>query len=213
MAQIALKGLMQNEPHKAPTHSLLEDAQGFLFGTSMCAFALVILRSMGLITGQTAGLAILISYVSGWPFGWVFFAVNIPFYWFGWKRMGTRFVAKTFINVALISLFAEIFPRFVSFESIHPVFGAVIFGFLTGAGLMAIFRHGGSLGGIGILALYLQDAVGLKAGWVQLGFDAALFAVAFFLLPLPLVIYSLIGAVVVNIVIAINHRRDRYIAV
>ena len=31
-------------------------------------------------------------------------------------------------------------------------------------------------------------------------------------MPLPLVVYSLVGAVVVNLVIAINHRRDRYIA-
>lgn len=202
-----------NEPHKAQTHSLLDDAQGFLFGTSMCAFALVVLRSLGFITGQTAGLAILISYLTDWSFGWVFFAINIPFYWFGWRRMGGRFVAKTFINVALISLFAEVFPLFISFENIHPLFGAIIFGFLTGSGLMAIFRHGGSLGGIGILALYLQDAIGWKAGWVQLGFDACLFSVAFFVLPLPLVLYSLVGAVVVNVVIAINHRRDRYIAV
>ena len=99
-----------------------------------------------------------------------------------------------------------------SFENLNPLFGAVIFGFATGAGLLAIFRHGGSLGGIGIIGLYIQDATGFKAGYVQLIFDACLFVAAFFILPLPLVIYSLVGAVVVNLVIAINHRKDRYIA-
>lgn len=193
-------------------HSLIEDAQGFIFGTAMCALALVMLKSLGLVTGQTAGLALLISYVLEAPFGWVFFAVNLPFYWFGYKRMGLKFVLKTFICVGLISLFAEIFPYFISFDTFNPIFGAIMIGFLTGAGLMAIFRHGGSLGGIGILALYLQDAMGIKAGHVQLGFDTVLFAVAAFVLPLPLVGYSLLGAVVVNLVIAINHRRDRYIA-
>ncbi|AVW90838.1 YitT family protein [Celeribacter baekdonensis] len=203
---------MQTADQKADTHSLLEDAQGFIFGTAMCAFALVMLRDLGLVTGQTAGLALLISYMFKLPFGWVFFAVNLPFYWFGYKRMGLKFVLKTFACVALISVFSEIFPHFVSFETLNPVFGAIMLGFMTGAGLMAIFRHGGSLGGIGILALYLQDATKFKAGYVQLAFDACLFAVAAFILPLPQVLYSLLGAVVVNLVIAINHRRDRYIA-
>ncbi|MDX5356547.1 MAG: YitT family protein, partial [Rhodobacterales bacterium] len=50
------------------------------------------------------------------------------------------------------------------------------------------------------------------AGWVQLGFDAVLFAAALLILPVSAVAYSFIGALVVNLVIAINHRRDRYIA-
>ncbi|WP_417269743.1 YitT family protein [Celeribacter sp.] len=203
---------MQTKDQTAASHTLFEDAQGFIFGTAMCAFAVVMLRDMGFITGQTAGLALLASYVLEAPFGWVFFAVNLPFYWFGYKRMGVKFVLKTFACVALISGFSELFPHLVSFERVDPIFGAVMIGFLQGAGLMAIFRHGGSLGGIGILALYLQDATKLKAGYVQLGFDAVLFAVAAFLLPLSQVGYSLLGAVILNLVIAINHRRDRYIA-
>jgi uncharacterized membrane-anchored protein YitT (DUF2179 family) len=199
-------------PKQTTDHSLIEDAQAFIFGTAMCALALVMLKSLGLVTGQTAGLALLISYIIEAPFGWVFFAVNVPFYWFGYKRMGMKFVIKTFICVGLISFFSEAFPHFISFDQLNPIFGAIMIGFLTGAGLMAIFRHGGSLGGIGILALYMQDTMGIKAGHVQLGFDAVLFAVAAFVLPLPLVGYSLLGAVVVNLVIAINHRRDRYIA-
>ena len=119
---------------------------------------------------------------------------------------------KTFASVAMLSVFTEWFPSLASFENLNPLFGAVIFGFATGAGLLAIFRHGGSLGGIGIIGLYIQDATGFKAGYVQLIFDACLFVAAFFILPLPLVIYSLVGAVVVNLVIAINHRKDRYIA-
>ncbi|ALI54584.1 YitT family protein [Celeribacter marinus] len=203
---------MQTPDQKTANHTVFEDAQAFVYGTAMCAFAVVMLRDLGFITGQTAGLALLISYVLKASFGWVFFAVNLPFYWFGYKRMGMKFVLKTFACVALISGFSELFPHLISFERVNPVFGAVMIGFLQGAGLMAIFRHGGSLGGIGILALYLQDATKLKAGYVQLGFDVILLGVAALLLPLTLVAYSLLGAVILNLVIAINHRRDRYIA-
>ncbi len=62
------------------------------------------------------------------------------------------------------------------------------------------------------MALILQDRLGWRAGWVQLGFDAVLFAAAFAVVEARLVIISFVSALVVNLVIAINHRRDRYVA-
>jgi uncharacterized membrane-anchored protein YitT (DUF2179 family) len=47
---------------------------------------------------------------------------------------------------------------------------------------------------------------------VQLIVDAMLFAVAYVLFDGRVVLYSLFGAVILNGVIAFNHRRDRYIA-
>jgi hypothetical protein len=41
-------------------HTLLDDAQGLSYGTLMAAFGIVILTHLGLVTGQTAGLAVLI---------------------------------------------------------------------------------------------------------------------------------------------------------
>ncbi|MBD1205827.1 MAG: YitT family protein [Rhodobacteraceae bacterium] len=194
------------------THSLIEDAQGLAFGATMAAFSIVILTHLGMITGQTAGLAVLISYASGIPFGPVFFAINLPFYWFGYRRMGLPFTIKTFLAVAALSVLSALMPGWVDFSTLNPAFGAILFGFVSGAALLAIFRHGASLGGIGILALYLQDRTGFRAGHTQLLFDALLFAVALTLLPWPIVAWSFLGAAVVNLVIAINHRRDRYIA-
>ncbi len=194
------------------THSLLEDAQGLAFGATMASFGIVILTQLGMITGQTAGLAVLISYATGLGFGPVFFAINIPFYWFGYRRMGLAFTVKTFAAVAALSALSALMPGWVRFEHLNPAFGAVLFGFVSGAALLAIFRHGASLGGIGILALYLQDKTGFRAGQTQLIFDAVLFAIALTFLPWAMVGWSFLGAAVVNLVIAINHRRDRYVA-
>lgn len=193
-------------------HSLIEDAQGIAYGATMAAFGIVILTHLGLVTGQTAGLAVLVSYATGWSFGPVFFAINLPFYVLGYLRMGKAFVAKTFTAVALLSALSLWLPGYVSFATLNPWAGTVLFGFLSGSALLALFRHGASLGGIGIVALMLQDRLGWRAGWVQLGFDAVLFAAAFLLIEARLVAISFLGALVVNLVIAINHRRDRYIA-
>ena len=69
-------------PSQPARHSLIDDAQGLFTGGFMAAFGITILTQLGFVTGQTAGLAVLISYATGWQFGLVFFAVNLPFYWF-----------------------------------------------------------------------------------------------------------------------------------
>jgi len=195
-----------------PKHSRLDDAQGLIYGAFMAAFGVVILGHLGLITGQTAGLALLISYATGWGFGLVFFVLNLPFYWLGYFRMGAAFVIKTFVAVAMVSVLATLLPRFIAFATLHPAIGAVLFGFATGSALLALFRHGASLGGIGIVALWLQDRTGFRAGYTQMLVDGAIFTAALFILPLSQVAFSALGALVVNMVIALNHARDRYIA-
>lgn len=203
---------MIDHPAAVPRHSLLDDAQGLAYGATMVAFGMVILTHLGLVTGQTAGLAVLISYATGWSFGAVFFVINLPFYWFGYRRMGLAFVIKTFIAVALVSVLATLLPHVITFDQINPVFGAVLFGLVSGSALLALFRHGASLGGVGIMALWLQDRTGLRAGWTQLGFDVGVFALALLVRDWPVVAISAIGSLVINLMIAMNHRRDRYIA-
>ena len=196
----------------SPRHSFSEDAQGIAFGSFMAAVSVVLLTHLGFVTGQTAGLAILICYGTGWAFGPVFFVINLPFYWLGWKRFGPTFVAKSFLAVAILSALSMVLPEYLHFGETHPAVGAVLVGCLTGVGLIALFRHGSSLGGIGIVGLYVQDATGFRAGWVQLIFDAALFLVALSLRDPFTVGWSFLGAVILNLTIAVNHRKDRYIA-
>nr|WP_245848507.1 YitT family protein [Actibacterium ureilyticum] len=184
----------------------------FALGTGLCALGLLMLTHLGLITGQTAGLAVLISYLTGWGFSAVFFVVNLPFYALAWLRMGARFTVKSFIAVAMLSAMTAILPQQFVIAQLSPLPGVLLFAACTGVGLLVLFRHGGSLGGIGVLGLYLQDRTGFRAGWTQLIFDAILFAVAFLVLPVDRVAWSLLGAVVINVMIAMNHRKDRYIA-
>lgn len=193
-------------------HTRLEDALALVTGTALMALSVMFLRASGLITGQIAGLSLVISYGSGWPFGVLFFALNLPFYGFAIARMGWRFTVKTFLAVALLSVMVEGLDRLVTLELAHPAPAAFLAGIIAGTGLLVLFRHGATLGGVGILALYMQDRFGLRAGVIQLGFDAVVFSVAVFLFPAEIVGWSLAGAVLLNLLITLNHRRDRYIA-
>jgi len=199
-------------PDPKPDHTLLDDVQGLSLGVFLCGFGLHLLTQAGLFTGQTAGVAVILSYMTGYSFGITFFAVNLPFYLIAWRRLGAAFTVKSLISVTMLSVVTEMLPDFIKITDLSAGFAAVAFGGLVGLGLLAMFRHNGSLGGLGVIALIVQDTTGFRAGWVQLMFDAVIFGVALFILPLSIVGYSLIGALVLNLIITINHRRDRYIA-
>ena len=196
----------------ADRHSFFEDVQGILVGTTLVALSIQFLRASDLITGQIAGLALVTTYASDWSFGLVFFLMNVPFFLLGLTRMGWRFVAKTTVAVALLSVIADTLPFVLTINDMPPALGATLAGMLAGVGLISLFRHGATLGGVGIVALILQDAKDIPAGYTQLAFDLVVFALAIFLFPWPVVVWSLLGAVVLNTIIATNHRRDRYIA-
>jgi uncharacterized membrane-anchored protein YitT (DUF2179 family) len=96
--------------------------------------------------------------------------------------------------------------------SIHPAWAALLGGLLLGYGVLALYRHRASLGGVGILGIYMQERFGIRAGLVQLGIDLCVLAAAFFITAPPVVFYSVVGAVVLNLFLTVNHRADRYIA-
>ena len=193
-------------------HTPAEDVLGILIGATLVALSIQFLRASELFTGQIAGLALIITYPTQWSFGLTFFALNLPFYVLSLSQMGVKFTLKSFAAVALMSTMADVMPLVLTISELHPAVGAALFGILAGIGLLSLFRHGATLGGVGIVALWLQDRNGFKAGNTQLIFDLFVFAGALLLFPPNIVGWSLLGAVILNIIITVNHRRDRYIA-
>lgn len=198
---------------KQSNHTLFEDIQGVFAGVLLVAIAIILFRKSGLITGGTNGLALLIHYPTAWSYGVVMFVINLPFYVFGYKAMGKWFTVKTFISVGLLSAFAETIPYWFVIEHVNSIFGAIAGGVLAGTGILILIRHGASLGGISILAIYLQKTRGWRAGFVQMAFDVAILAIGFLILNPAQVIFSLLGALALNLVIAVNHRKGRYFTV
>ncbi len=196
----------------APRHSLTEDILAILIGTLFVSFGLAMFKVAGLLTGSTAGLAFLVYYLTGVPFGAAFFVINLPFYYLALRRMGWRFTVKTFVAVALTSAFTELHPHFIHITTLEPFYAGVFGGSLMGVGFIVLFRHQASLGGVNILALYAQDRYGLRAGKLQMGIDLTILAASFFVVDSRALLASVAGAVAINLVIWMNHRRDRYVA-
>ncbi|MDO9416293.1 YitT family protein [Pararhizobium sp.] len=196
----------------ASRHTPVEDMQGVFSGSLVAALGLYVLASAGLLTGSTAGVAFLLHYAFGVNFGLAFFLLNLPFFYLSWKRLGVAFTIKTFIAIGLTSLLTNVQSSVLQIASIHPAWAALLGGLLLGFGLLALYRHRASLGGVGILGIYLQERFGIRAGLVQMAIDLCVLAAAFFVTTPSVVFYSVLGAAVLNLFVAINHRADRYIA-
>ncbi len=194
-------------------HSLWEDVQGIIASVLLIALAIGLFQKLGLITSGLAGLAIVIHYASGWQTGQILFVLNLPFYILAIHQLGWAFAIKTFGAVTLLAILIDLQSSWIVFESIDPVFGAILGGVLMGFGVLGVFRHHGSLGGFGILSIWLQGRLGLRPGFVMMALDSGTFCFAMFVAPWELVAFSLLGALILNIFLAINHRTDRYVAV
>lgn len=218
--QLKRSSQLRPAPAKAPPtsevrpvslkHQPYEDVQALLTGTLFVAFGVVMFGHTGLLTGGATGIAFLIHYATGWNFGLIIFLINVPFFWLAWRRMGKAFTLKTMAAVALLSTFVNLLPELVSFLKLSPPLAAVMGGLLMGAGMLMLFRHRSSLGGLNVLVLYLQERFGWRAGRIQMAFDCVIVLASFALVDWQHVALSVLGAVVLNQTLATNHRAGRY---
>jgi len=203
---------MQSSAPTSPRHRTYEDMQALFTGTLFVALGISMFGQTGLLTGGMTGVAFLLHYATGWNFGLLFFAVNVPFFGLAWKRMGKAFTVKTGIAVMLMTLLTNVLPELVHFDVLNPVFSAIMGGLLMGAGMLILFRHRASLGGLNVLVLYLQERFGWRAGRIQMALDCAIVLCSFAVVEWWYTALSVLGAVVLNQTLATNHRAGRYMA-
>jgi len=191
-------------------HPLPEDLAALLIASGLVSLGVYLFTQTGLLTGGTAGLTLLLTQLTGLTFGQLFFVINLPFYLLAWLQLGRRFTLNTLVSVTVVSACVDNLHRVITIEHLSAPYAAVMGGALIGVGMLVMFRHRSSLGGFGILALYLQQKFGLRAGKVQMALDCVIVISAFFTVDFWLLTLSVAAAVVCNLVLTLNHKPGRY---
>lgn len=197
----------------AVRHSVADDVVGLISGVVAATIGLALLKAAGAVTGGTAGLALLLSYAVPVPFGVLFVAVNAPFLILAAAKKGWTFTVRTGAAIVAVSVLSALQPHLLRFEPVEPLYAVLAGNLLVGVGLLILFRHRASLGGFNILALLLQERLGWRAGWVQMALDVVIVLSAFSVVAPGVVLRSAAGAVVLNLVLALNHRPGRYLGI
>ena len=176
-------------------------------GCFFAALGLFFLQSSNLLVGGTAGIAAISNQVFTLSMGTWFFLINAPFFIIAFKQMGKSFTVKSAIGVALVSVITDSLSLLINIDSIPMWLASFIGGGLIGIGLLILFKHNTSLGGMNILALYIEKHHGIHSGKIMLSTDMFVVAMALFLYPIEQIIYSLIGFFVLTSVIGRYHKK------
>ncbi|NYI80333.1 uncharacterized membrane-anchored protein YitT (DUF2179 family) [Nocardioides panzhihuensis] len=193
-------------------HTLLEDALGYVTSIVVSSLGLYLIQTVGAVTGGTAGLSLLVSYWTGLPFEVLFVLVNLPFFGLALSKKGIGFTLRSLGCVIAVSAMTRVHADLLPLDGLDTIYGVVAGNLLVGLGLLVIFRHGASLGGFNVLVLILQERLDLRAGYVQMGLDLSVILLALAVVTPATVLLSALGAVVLNIILAFNHRPGRYLA-
>lgn len=193
-------------------HTLFEDAYAILTGSSFLVLDLAFLDAAGLVTGGVAGLALLSSHFVPLPPGLLFTLLNLPFFLLADRAMGRPAMVKAVLANLLIAALALVAPLAFRLEQVDGLFAALVGGTVIDSGILLLARHQVGVGGLGILALSLQQRRGWNAGRTQLTGDAIILSAAVPLLAMSFSRFglSLLSACAVAGVLIVFHRPGRY---
>ncbi len=187
-------------------------------GALLASFSVIcILIPNDAIDYGTAGIAIIISKLTGANLSMCVILVFIPFLIAGFLVLGRSFGMKALVGTAVYTVGLEIFEK-VPFELNTEHFLAVAFGgTILGAGLALILKNGGCIDGSEIFANLVVKRISAKAGknfsmtYILLVFNACVYMAVFVKINQNAGMLSLLVYVVATSVI--NHFTDRYEAI
>lgn len=171
-----------------------------VLGCMLVSAGLLLLRHAQVVTGGTAGLSLSLSYLLHMPFALLFFVINIPFYVFSLFRMGWSFTLSTVLSVCLVSLMTSV-DRWLPTFALPQLAGTVIGSILCGLGLSLLFMNRASLGGVNIVAIFMQQRFGWNPGLVNFVFDSIVVCIGLYSVGLYEAVLSAMSVVIVSTII------------
>ena len=185
-------------------------------GSLICALAINgILIPHKFLSGGFVGTSLIIHYLFPFlPVAGLYFVLNIPVYFLGWKYIGQRFFWYSAAGMVIFSL-AVLWKPFII--PVHDKMLAAIFaGILSGAGGGIILKSFGSAGGMDILSIILLKRFSIRLGTSILVLNVLILAFAAHVFSMEDALYTLIflfvSTQVLNVVVyGLSQRKAVYI--
>jgi uncharacterized membrane-anchored protein YitT (DUF2179 family) len=136
------------------------------------------------ITGGTAGLALLLHYITPLTIGSLIALINLPLLIVGNKYLGKMFAIRTIITIFLISIFIDFFSQVVNLKPfiLDTTLSAIFGGIFVGVGLALVIKGNSSAGGSTILARIISSKTEIKPGQVILIIDSIIVLSSLFII-------------------------------
>lgn len=141
---------------KAEGKQIIRDYLLLTLGALITAFAFAMfLLPNDIAPGGVTGIATVLSSWTGLNVGLLSFLINLPLFAIGWRRVGWRFTARSFVAMMLLSLFIDGLPVYdlAGDMMLASLFGGVI----MGIGLGIVVRSGATTGGTDMAAMIVHE--------------------------------------------------------
>lgn len=148
----------------------------------------VFLAPLRLFDSGLSGTAYLFNQLTpDWLGLWFFLIVlNFPFYLFGLRKMGAKFVCCSLYAIGIYSLFSflyqSVFP--IDWSAGSPIvqedklLAAIFGGLISGIGSGMTIRYGGAIDGVEVMAVMFAKKIGMTVGTFIMAYNILLYSVS-----------------------------------
>lgn len=160
-------------------------------GTVIAAVGInAIIVPHGFITGGISGLCLLIYYLTdSLSTGVWYLILNIPLFVFGWVKVSRRFFFYSLYGMLALAAALELVHLEIAIH--EPVLAILASGTIMGVGTGVALHSLGSMGGLDIISILLNQKWGIRIGSFFFAFNMVLFVFSFGMLDTDLVLYSI----------------------
>ena len=185
-------------------------------GSLICALAINgILVPHRFLSGGFVGTSLIIHYLFPYlPVAAIYFVLNIPVYFLGWKYIGRRFFVYSVAGMVLFSLAVLWKPFIIPVQD--KMLAAIFAGILSGAGGGIILKSYGSAGGMDVLSIILLKRLSIRLGTSILVLNSLILSFTAYVFSVEEALYTLIflfvSTQVLNLVIyGLSQRKSVHI--
>jgi len=155
-------------------HSEIRNTCLFTLGAAILALGIVLFLAPNRIaTGGSAGIAILLNYLTGVSIGTLMLAINLPILLYGWRMLGRAFALRSIVAISLSSIFVDLFREYLALKPLsHDTLLATLYGGIAiGIGVGLMLRGNASAGGTTTIARMVAARTHIKTGQFILACD------------------------------------------
>jgi len=174
-------------------------AGNFIYAMSVKFFLLPV----GLITGGSNGIALVLEHYWGVPISLFVFVFNMLMLGVGWFVLGRAFAMTTVASSFLYPIFLELLDRGLGNVMLTDdlLLCTIFFGLGVGLGLGLVIRAGASTGGMDIPPLILEKKLRIPVSVSMYCFDFLILVPQMFFRPVENVLYGIILVFIYTIVL------------
>jgi len=145
-----------------------------------------------IIDGGIIGISIILSYLKGWPLGALIVALNMPFFLFGYKKLGKKFLLSSLYAIFCLGTFVTLLG-FCHKVTGNLLLACIFGGILVGLGVGLIIKNNGSLDGTEVIAISISKKIGFSVGEIIMFFNVFILTAAGFVFDWDKAMYSILA--------------------